>query len=260
MSLIYGWDHKQAKSCNTSVGGLVSEVNSLKYLPAFVGSANAQEGDPNIKGTQLSHASAIASHANNLLEIEGIVGNSGSPDIQNYNPNVVGLLVPWVKRLKQIVGDADAGVGELVDEVKGILTNPIKSKIGWFRLFSGVSSPTVGVGLDMSFWGFTKNVTILAITIKAQSNLSGLVDLEIFSANFNKSTNTASNISVESITHPHKFTLATLKNGTPLNPTRRHDHTKNFLFVKQSGTVQGTSVDRKLTFDIVYLEHTPAVQ
>ena len=250
MSLIYRYDNPSNAS-DANVSKLSHNVDSLKYLSALVGPANAQEGEANIKGTQLVHASAISAHSGNLLELEDIVGSSDK---------TVGLLVPEVKSLKLLVGPADASVGKLVSEVKGILANPIKSKIGWFRIFSGVSTPTVGVGLNLSSWGFTKNVTILAITIKAQPNLSGLVDLEVFSADFNNGTHTASNIDAESITHPHKFSLTMLKNGVSLNPTRRHNYTKDVLFMKQSGTVQGTSSDRKLTFDIVYLEHVPVVQ
>ena len=82
-----------AKTTDTAFGRIEKNKDDLSDTNSIVGPANALEGTPNLKGTQLSHASAIAAHSNNLLELE----------------NSVGKLVPKVKSLDSLVGTkADA--------------------------------------------------------------------------------------------------------------------------------------------------------
>ena len=89
-----------AKTTDTAFGRIEKNKDDLSDTNSIVGPANALEGTPNLKGTQLSHASAIAAHANNLIELEDIVGNKDGS---------VGKLVPKVKSLNGLVGTkADA--------------------------------------------------------------------------------------------------------------------------------------------------------
>ena len=81
------------KTADTAFGRIEKNKDDIAGVKSIVAPANAQEGTPNLKGTQLSHASAIAAHSNNLLELE----------------NSVGKLVPKVKSLDSLVGTkADA--------------------------------------------------------------------------------------------------------------------------------------------------------
>ena len=76
------------KTADTAFGRIEKNKDDIAGVKSIVAPANAQEGTPNLKGTQLSHASAIAAHSNNLLELE----------------NSVGKLVPKVKSLNNLVG------------------------------------------------------------------------------------------------------------------------------------------------------------
>ena len=83
------------KTADTAFGKIKKNKLDIDVIESIVRPANAQEGTPNLKGTQLSHASAISAHASNLLEIEDIVGS---------NDSSVGKLVPKVKSLNNLVG------------------------------------------------------------------------------------------------------------------------------------------------------------
>ena len=51
-----------AKTVNTAFGRIQKNKENIAIASSFVGSANSFEGEPNLKGTQLSHASAITAH------------------------------------------------------------------------------------------------------------------------------------------------------------------------------------------------------
>ena len=76
------------KTQNTAFGRIKNNKEAITTTSRLVGSASSLEGESNLKGTQLSHASAITAHSNNLLELEDIVG---------YKDSSVGKLVPAVK-------------------------------------------------------------------------------------------------------------------------------------------------------------------
>ena len=83
------------KTADTAFGKIEKNKLDIDVIESIVGPVNALEGTPNLKGTQLSHASAISAHASNLLEIEDIVGSKDSS---------VGKLVPKVKSINGLVG------------------------------------------------------------------------------------------------------------------------------------------------------------
>ena len=63
-----------AKTVDSTFGRIRKNKENIAIASSFVGSASSFEGESNLKGTQLSHASAITAHSNNLLELEDLLG------------------------------------------------------------------------------------------------------------------------------------------------------------------------------------------
>ena len=57
------------KTANTVFGRIRKNKEAITRVNNYRGSANSLEGESSLKGTQLSHASAITAHSNNLLEL-----------------------------------------------------------------------------------------------------------------------------------------------------------------------------------------------
>ena len=58
-----------AKTVDTAFGRIRKNKEAITSVNNYIGSANSLEGESSLKGTQLSHASAITAHSNNLLEL-----------------------------------------------------------------------------------------------------------------------------------------------------------------------------------------------
>ena len=67
------------KTADSAFGRIKKNKGDLSSVNTFIGSSNSAEGTPNLKGTQLSHASAITAHAGNLLVLEDSVGKKTDP-------------------------------------------------------------------------------------------------------------------------------------------------------------------------------------
>ena len=63
-----------SKYVDSAFGKIKKNKKDIQTSNNLVGSSNSLEGDPTLKGTQLSHASAITAHAHNLLNLETDVG------------------------------------------------------------------------------------------------------------------------------------------------------------------------------------------
>ena len=63
-----------SRSVDSAFGRIKGNKRDIQTSNNLVGSSSSLEGESNIKGTQLSHASAIAAHAGNLLNVEDAVG------------------------------------------------------------------------------------------------------------------------------------------------------------------------------------------
>ena len=67
------------KTADSAFGKIKKNKTDLSSVNNFIGSSNSQEGDPSLKGTQLSHANAIVAHVGNLLTLEDSVGKKTDP-------------------------------------------------------------------------------------------------------------------------------------------------------------------------------------
>ena len=120
------------KTVDTAFGRIQKNKENIAIASSFVGSANSFEGESNLKGTQLSHASAITAHSNNLLELEDIVG---------YKDSSVGKLVPKVKLTSGLLGTktdvktVDTVFGRIqknnddVSDIENMLDNTVVEKV-----------------------------------------------------------------------------------------------------------------------------------
>ena len=105
-----------AKTVDTAFGRIRKNKEAITNTSKLVGSASSFEGESNLKGTQLSHASAITAHSNNLLELEDIVGRKDSS---------VGKLVPAVKTVSGLLGTKtdDKTVNTAFGRIRGFEEN-----------------------------------------------------------------------------------------------------------------------------------------
>ena len=67
------------KTADTAFGKIKKNKTDISSVNVFIGSSSSQEGDPSLKGTQLSHANAIVAHVGNLLILEDSVGKKTDP-------------------------------------------------------------------------------------------------------------------------------------------------------------------------------------
>ena len=68
-----------ASSVDSAFGRIKKNKEDITASNNFAGSSSSLEGESSLKGTQLSHASAIAAHAGNLLNLEDAVGTKTDP-------------------------------------------------------------------------------------------------------------------------------------------------------------------------------------
>ena len=67
------------KTVDSAFGRIKKNKKAIIASDSFAGSLSSLEGESSLKGTQLSHASAIAAHAGNLLILEDSVGTKTDP-------------------------------------------------------------------------------------------------------------------------------------------------------------------------------------
>ena len=163
MSLIYGYsDPKESSNelveanrndISKLVAGTVGQVKtnkeSIKDINNFVGSVSSFEGESNLKGTQLSHASAITAHSNNLLELEDLLGTKTDSE-------TVDTAFGRIKKNSTLVS---------IKETMGSFVAPLNN--GKVEI-TGKSMP------DSS--------TLIAVVLKANAGLSGVSRATIYSS------------------------------------------------------------------------------
>ena len=102
------------------------------------------EGESTLKGTQLSHASAITAHAHNLLELEI---NLGSKTDDKTDNSAFGRIQKNKKNIENFQG----GTG--LKETTGTFVAPLNDG-----------------KVEITGWTMTQYSTVIAITIKAKQS------------------------------------------------------------------------------------------
>ena len=149
MSLIYGYNNSKDTSKDTSnESEIESNKESIEDIKEFVGSASSLEGKSDLKGTQLSHASAIMAHSNNLLEVEDLLGTKTDDETD------------------------DTAFGRIKNNINNV---SIKETVGKFI------APKNDGRVEVTGWSMPTSCTVIAVVLKANNRLSGLKRVSIYS-------------------------------------------------------------------------------
>ena len=136
MSLIYGYNDEKG----TTGSGEQVETNkeSIENIKEFIGDVSSLEGDSDLKGTQLTHASAIMAHSNNLLELEDLLGTKTDDDTD------------------------DTAFGRIKRNINNV---SIKETVGSFV------APLDDGHVDITGWTLPVSCTVLAVVLKADCQM-----------------------------------------------------------------------------------------
>ena len=104
--------------------------------------------ESDLKGTQLSYASAIMAHSNNLLELEGLLGT------------------------KTDSGTDDTAFGRIKKNINNV---SIKETVGKFI------APLDDGKVEITGWSMPDSNTVIAVVLKANAGLSGVSRVTIYS-------------------------------------------------------------------------------
>ena len=230
-----------AKTVNTAFGRIRKNKENIAIASSFVGSASSLEGESNLKGTQLSHASAITAHSNNLLELEDIVG---------YKDSSVGKLVPAVKLASGLLGTKtdNKTVDTAFGRIEKNKSDVEKLKVVEFKETSGsFVAPTNDGKVEITGWSMPENNTVIAVTLKAKVGLTGVIKATIYSGDSLANSN-------HLMASPMQLSDMKLGRAAILFTGRNPRHTK--IFANTRGNAVGTVAERTVNVKFVYIDHT----
>ena len=309
MSLIYGYSYEGNDEGNTSdisnLENLVGSKSDGRYIDSafgrikknrkdiqisnsFVGSLSSLEGESNIKGTQLSHASAIAAHSNNLLNVEDAVGKKTDPktkdsafgrikrnkeDIQISNnllgssnslegeSNIKGTQLSHASaisahahnllNIETDVGSktddksADSAFGRIQNNKENI--EKLRHAVELKETTGTFVAPLNDGKVEITGWSMTRYSTIIAIIIKAEQSLLGVSRVTLYSG-------TSLSNNSHGMTVP--MTLTNMKLGKPAVITHTKDPGHSKMYANTRGNAIGSVGERTVEVKFIYINHT----
>ena len=309
MSLIYGYSYEGNDEGNTSdISNLENLVGSksdgryidsafgrikknrkdIQFSNSFVGSLSSLEGESNIKGTQLSHASAIAAHSNNLLNVEDAVGKKTDPktkdsafgrikrnkeDIQISNnllgssnslegeSNIKGTQLSHASaisahahnllNIETDVGSktddksADSAFGRIQINKENI--EKLRHAVELKETTGTFVAPLNDGKVEITGWSMTRYSTIIAIIIKAEQSLLGVSRVTLYSG-------TSLSNNSHGMTVP--MTLTNMKLGKPAVITHTKDPGHSKMYANTRGNAIGSVGERTVEVKFIYINHT----
>ena len=274
-----------SRSVDSAFGRIKGNKRDIQTSNNLVGSSNSVEGESNLKGTQLSHASAIAAHAHNLLAVEDAVGyktddktkdsafgriKKNKEDIQTSN-NLVGSSnsMEGESNLKGIqlshasaisahssnLLDLESNLGtksddKSVDSAFGRIQkikedSPSNIKI---KITAGTFVAPLNDGkVEITGWSMTRDSTIIAIIIKAEQTLFGVSRVTLYSG---------SSWANNSHTMTVPMSLANMKLGRPAVVVHTKDPGHARLYANTKGNAIGSVGERTVKVKFIYIDHT----
>ena len=232
---------KDNKTVDSAFGRIRKNKEDISIINSFVGSTSSFEGESNLKGTQLSHASAITAHSNNLLELEDIVG---------YKDSSVGKLVPAVKLASGLLGTKtdNKTVDTAFGRIEKNKSDVEKLKVVEFKETSGsFVAPTNDGKVEITGWSMPENNTVIAVTLKAKVGLTGVIKATIYSGDSLANSN-------HLMASPMQLSDMKLGRAAILFTGRNPRHTK--IFANTRGNAVGTVAERTVNVKFVYIDHT----
>ena len=223
------------KTVDTAFGRIRKNKENIAIASSFVGSASSFEGESNLKGTQLSHASAISAHSNNLLELENIVG---------YKDSSVGKLVPTVKLTSDLLGTKTDSAAD--DTAFGRIEKS-KSVVVFKETSGSFVAPTNDGKVEITGWTMSESNTVIAVLLKAKKELTGLIRTTIYSGESLSDSN-------HLMTSPVMLSDMKLGRSAILFTGKNPRHAK--MFANTRGNAVGTVAERTVNVKFVYIDHT----
>ena len=193
-----------------TVGQVKTNKENIAIASNFVGSASSLEGESNLKGTELSHASAITAHSNNLLELEDLLG-------------------------RKTDSAADDTAFGRIEKNKSIVV--FKETSGSFV------APTNDGKVEITGWTMSENNTVIAVLLKAKKELTGLIRTSIYSGESLSDSN-------HLMASPMMLSDMKLGRSAVLFTGRNPRHTKMFANTRGNavGTVAERTVSVKIVY------------
>ena len=212
------------KTADSAFGKIKKNKTDLSSVNTFIGSSSSQEGDPSLKGTQLSHANAIVAHVGNLLTLEDSVG----------------------KKIDSKTDDTAFGRiqknKENIEKIKNAVE--LKETTGTFV------APLNDGKVQITGWSMTRYSTIIAIIIKAEQTLFGVSRVTLYSG-----TSWANN----SHTMTVPMSLADAKLGRPAVIIHTKDPGHANMYANTRGNAIGSVAERTVSVKFVYIDHTTPI-
>ena len=212
------------KTADTAFGRIRRNEENLSFSNSFTGSSNSAEGSPSLKGAQLSHASAISSHASNLLTLEGDLG------------------------IKSDSKTVDSAFGRIQKNKENI--EKIKNAVELKETTGTFVAPFNDGKVQITGWSMTRYSTIIAIIIKAEQTLFGVSRVTLYSG-----TSWANN----SHTMTVPMSLADMKLGRPAVIIHTKDPGHANMYANTRRNAIGSVAERTVSVKFVYIDHTTPI-
>ena len=106
-----------SRNVDSAFGKIKGNERDIQTSNNLVGSSNSLEGEPTLKGTQLSHASAITAHAHNLLNLEDDLGTKTDPKTRDTAFGRIRRNEESIQTSNNLVGSSSSLEGE--SNIKG---------------------------------------------------------------------------------------------------------------------------------------------
>ena len=212
------------KTRDTAFGRIRRNEGSIHSSNSLVGSSGSVEGESTLKGTQLSHASAISAHAGNLLEMESNLG-------QKTDNKTVDSAFGKIQKNKENIEKLKCAVE--LKETTGTFVAPLNDG-----------------KVEITGWTMTRYSTIIAIIIKAEQTLFGVSRVTLYSG-----TSWANNNHMMTVPMP----LASMKLGRPAVITHTKDPGHARMYANTRGNAIGSVGERTVEVKFIYIDHTTPI-
>ena len=212
------------KAADTAFGRIKGNKKDIQLSKTFIGSSSSQEGDISLKGTQLSHASAITAHVNNLLDLERNLG------------------------LKTDSKTDDSAFGKIQKNKENI--EKLRHAVELRETTGTFVAPTNDGKMEIVGWTMTRYSTIIAIIIKAEQGLSGVSRVTLYSG---------TSLSNNSHTMTVPMTLGNMKLGKPAVIVHTKDPGHARMHARTVGNAVGSVAERTVTVKFIYIDHTSPI-
>ena len=212
------------KTADTAFGRIRRNEENLSFSNSFIGSSNSVEGSPSLKGAQLSHASAISSHAGNLLNLEGDLG------------------------MKTDQKTTDSAFGRIQKNKENI--EKLKHAVELRETTGTFVAPLNDGKMEITGWTMTRYSTIIAIIIKAEQTLFGVSRVTLYSGSSLVNNNHV-------MTAP--MALSDMKLGKPAVIIHTKDPGHARMYANSRGNAIGSVGERTVSVKFIYIDHTTPI-